>query len=104
MGTRGRVRKAGTTAAVIRGQGADLPADPDQQIDQRLSRFAAPVLAGNRIECAWELFRLQYFPGWKPAHIAGALGAWSRRQAINLQFEIRKTHNVDTIFMVFTAR
>ncbi|MGH8667750.1 MAG: hypothetical protein ACREUN_04265 [Burkholderiales bacterium] len=62
------------------------------------------MLAGNRIECAWELFRLQYFPGCKPADIAGALGAWSRRQGINVQFEIRKTHNVDIIFMVFTAR
>jgi hypothetical protein len=103
VGTRGRVRKAQrTAAAAIGGQGTDLPADPDQQIDQRLSRLASPVLAGDRTECAWELFRLQYFPGWKPADIAGALGAWSRRHAINVQFEIRKAHNVDTIYMVFT--
>ena len=71
-------------------------------VDQRLSQICVRALAGEHVECAWELFRLQHFPGWKPAEIAGALGAWSRRHAIKVQFGIRKLHKVDVIFMVFT--
>ena len=71
-------------------------------VDQRLSQICARALAGEPVECAWEMFRLQHFPGWKPTDIAGALGAWSLRHAIKVEFGIRKLHNLDVIFMVFT--
>jgi hypothetical protein len=71
-------------------------------VDQRLSQICAKALAGEPVECAWEIFRLQHFPGWKPTDIAGALGAWSLRHGIKVEFGIRKLHSVDVIFMVFT--
>ena len=74
------------------------------QIDRQLAGLAARALAGERVECAWELFRLHYFPGWKPARVAGAVAGWSGRQAIHVAFETRNMNGVDTIFMVFTAR
>ena len=86
-------RRARKTAARKPGQ---------QGIEQRLDAFAAKVHAGRPVECAWELFRLQYFPGWKPARIAGELGAWQRRHGITVTFDIRKSYNVDMIFMIFT--
>lgn len=72
-----------------------------ESVDRRLAALAARALAGEPAECAWELFRLEYFPGWKPARIAAALGAWSRRQGLTVSFEIRKQHNVDIIYMLF---
>ena len=70
------------------------------QIDRRLAALAVRVRNEKEIEYAWELFRLEYFPGWKPARVASALATWSRRHAINVAFRIRKEHDVATIFMV----
>jgi hypothetical protein len=72
------------------------------QIDRRLAALAARAQAEKEIEYAWELFRLEYFPGWKPARVAGALAAWSRQHGINVAFRIRKEHDIATIFMVLT--
>jgi hypothetical protein len=82
------------------------PGKAATRIDQRLSRVAARIRAGERIEDAWELFRLQYFPGWRHTTVAGLLGAWSQRQGIRVQFEVRKNrdHDLDTIFIVLSAR
>jgi hypothetical protein len=79
--------------------------DPGR-IDQRLSRVAARVQAGGCIEDAWELFRLQYFPGWRHTTVAGLLGTWSQRQGIKVRFEVRKDrdHDLNMIFIVLTAR
>jgi hypothetical protein len=78
-------------------------AEEAERIDRSLAGFAARVRSGAPLECAWELFRLQYFPGWKPARVAAAVAAWSQREAISVAFEIRKVHSVDIIFMVFTC-
>jgi hypothetical protein len=77
-----------------------------RHIDQRLSKVAARVKAGDCIEDAWELFRLQYFPGWRHTTVAGLLGAWSQRQGIKARFEVRKDrdHDLNIIFIVLTAR
>jgi hypothetical protein len=75
-------------------------------IDRRLSKLAAQVLAGHHFEDAWELFRLQFFTGWKHTTVAGILGAWSQRQGIKVDFEVRKDQRSDlnTIFIVLAAR
>jgi hypothetical protein len=49
-------------------------------IDERLAPIAAKALAGQHVECAWEFFCLQYFPGWEHERVAAALGLWSTRQ------------------------
>jgi|InoplaM3SAM_1038581.scaffolds.fasta_scaffold37868_1 hypothetical protein len=72
------------------------------QIDRRLAALAVRARNEKEIEYAWELFRLEYFPGWKPARVASALATWSRRHAINVAFRIRKEHDVATIFMVLS--
>ena len=82
----------------VRKAPARKPAE--QGVDQRLAALAARTLAGERVECAWELFRLQYFPGWKPPRIAGELGAWARRHGIEVAFDTRRLHNVDMIFLI----
>ncbi len=92
-------RRAPKNASAVAGADLQPP-----QIDSRLAGLAARALAGERVECAWELFRLHYFPGWKPARVAGTVAGWSARQAIHVAFETRKMHGVDTIFMIFTAR
>ena len=76
------------------------------RIDQKLSKVAARVQAGECIEDAWELFRLRYFPGWRHTTVAGLLGAWSQRQGIKVRFEVRKHHDHDLnmIFIVLTSR
>jgi hypothetical protein len=80
-----RARKAARTREdreLVRGPVAD-------QIDRRLSALAAKVLAGHHVEFAWELFRLQHFPGWDHEEVAAALGAWSRRHGLKVTFEGR---------------
>jgi hypothetical protein len=73
-----------------RGKGRRLAQDPDAGgIDERLSQIAAEVLAGQHVEFAWELFRLQYFPGREHEEVAAVLGAWSRRHGIKVRFEGR---------------
>jgi hypothetical protein len=51
-------------------------------IDERLAQLAADVQAGKRVECAWELFRLNYFPGWPHERVAAALGNPGDRSAV----------------------
>ena len=75
-------------------------ASQSMQVDRRLAALAARVRNEKEVEYAWELFRLEYFPGWKPARVASALATWSRRHAISVAFRIRKEHDVATIFMV----
>src|SRR5687767_1624975 len=58
-------------------------------IDERLAAIAADVRAGKHVECGWELFRLQHFPGWPQERVAAALGLWSTRQSIRVSFEWR---------------
>jgi hypothetical protein len=84
-------------------RGVALGSQADQ-LDDRLRQVAAEAGAGRQVEYAWELFRLQYFPGWKHTKVAGALGAWSQRKAIKLEFKVRKVHSLDVIFVVFTAQ
>jgi hypothetical protein len=38
----------------------------------RLAPIAANALAGKYVECSWELFRLQHFPGWPHERVAAA--------------------------------
>jgi hypothetical protein len=45
--------------------------------------------AGKHVECSWEFFRLQHFPGWPHERVAAALGLWSTRQGIKVSFEAR---------------
>ena len=41
-------------------------------IDERLAWIVADVRAGKLVECSWELFRLQHFPGWPHERVAAA--------------------------------
>jgi hypothetical protein len=41
------------------------------------------------VECSWELFRLQHFPGWPHERVAAALGLWSTQQGVKVSFEAR---------------
>jgi hypothetical protein len=36
--------------------------------------LVADVRAGKHVECSWEFFRLQHFPGWPRERLAAALG------------------------------
>ena len=57
------------------------PRGEGPSIAERLAPIAAKALAGEHVvECAWQLFRLQYFPGWPHERVAAALGLWSTRQ------------------------
>jgi hypothetical protein len=78
------------------GKDRSLAGDQDANgIDQRLSKIAEEVLAGKHYECAWELFRVQYFPGLEHA----ILGAWSTRHGVRVTFEKRTVREMPVIFV-----
>jgi hypothetical protein len=72
-------------------------------VDERLSALAAKALAGEHVECSWELFRLQYFPGWPNERVAEALGLWSTRTGVRVAFEGRTARNAPVIFVCFSC-
>jgi hypothetical protein len=84
------------------GKGRALARDPEaDRIDQRLSALAAKVLAGDAVECAWELFRVQYFPGWEHEDVAAALGLWATRTGVKVTFESHEIRGVPVIWVRF---
>ena len=100
-------KKKGTRKVARSSKGRKLGGDQAVKgIDERLSKVAAGVLAGHRFEDEWELFRLQYFPGWKHTKVAGTLGAWAQRHGIKVEFEVRKHHDFDlhVLFVRLSAR
>jgi hypothetical protein len=62
--------------------------------------LAAEVLAGKHVECAWELFRLQHFPGWEHEDVAAALGAWATRHGIKVT-EGRTVRKLSVVWVCF---
>jgi hypothetical protein len=69
-----------------------------------LAAIAADVRAGKHVECAWELFRLQHFPGWPHERVAAALGLWSTRQGIVVAFESRDIQTARAIIPSIVVR
>jgi hypothetical protein len=88
-------RKGRRRRLIVRGEGPG--------IDERLSKVAEKALAGEHIECAWELFRRQHFPGWPHERIAAALGMWSTRTSIRVSFEGRTVRELPVIYVCFGA-
>jgi hypothetical protein len=80
------------------------PASDNVAVDQRLSAIAAQALAGHHVESAWELFRLQHFPGWEQQEIAAVLGVWSHRHGIELTFEGRTVQDLQVTWVCFRRR
>ena len=70
-------------------------------VDERLSAIAAKALAGEHVECSWELFLLQYFPEWPHERVTAALGLWSTHTGIPVSFEGRPARNAPVIFVCF---
>ncbi len=70
-----------------------------ERIDRRLSQVAGEVLGGKYFECPWELFRLQYFPGWEHDRAAGALVQWCARHGFIVRFGPRTVRD-EAIFYV----
>jgi hypothetical protein len=77
--------------------------DDGPTIDERLAPIAADVLAGNHVECRWELFRLQYFPGWPHERVRAALGLWGLRAGVAVCLERRDVRDSPVIFVCFSA-
>jgi hypothetical protein len=46
------------------------------------------------------VFRFEHFKGVEPNRVARELGAWARRQRMNLMFEIRREASKDVIYLV----
>jgi hypothetical protein len=85
-----------------RAEGRRFTADCEaNRIDQRLSEIAQEALAGQHVERPWDLFLVQYFPGWEHEQVAAALGAWSTRQGIRVAFESRPVRDLRVIFVRF---
>src|SRR5688500_8702713 len=55
----------------------------------RLSDLIGAIDSGKLHDCAWELFRLQRFPGLTSDETAQVLGRWAYENQIWLEFEIR---------------
>jgi hypothetical protein len=108
-----RLRKATKSAlSALRGRRAPRPKPARKArraaprgagptIDERLAPIAADALAGKHVECSWELFRLQHFPGWPHERVAAALGMWSTRLGIRVIFEGRTVNDVPVILVCF---
>jgi hypothetical protein len=60
-------------------------------IEERLAGVRAEALAAKVChELPWELFRLQYFPGWPHERVAAALGIWQRSAGIDVKWDERE--------------
>jgi hypothetical protein len=115
MAVHRRVRKAAHNAlAYVRGRrkeiqrrrkGAGDRGEPDAStIDKRLSGIAKELATRRVVSCPWELFRVQHFPGWEHEEVAAAIGQWSRRQGISLDFETREVNGLPVIYVLFGER
>jgi hypothetical protein len=80
------------------------PRDTGPTIDERLAGVAAAIRAGKHLECSWELFRLQHFPGWPHERVAAALGMWSKRAGITVSFEARDIESAGAIIPAIAVR
>jgi hypothetical protein len=114
MTIRRRLRKAATNAlSKLRGRHTRKPPRRARRvaprgdgptIDERLAAIAADVHAGKYVECAWELFRLQHFPGWPHERVAAVLGLWSTRQGIVVAFVSRDMEAAGAIIPSIVVR
>jgi hypothetical protein len=71
--------------------------------DDGLSTLASDVLAGHDYECAWELFRFGHFRGMDDGQSATVLARWARAHRINAAFKIRKTRNLEVMYVCLTS-
>lgn len=74
-----------------------------------LEELAAEVHAKGAVECPWELFRLQHWPGRDHEDAAAQAAMWADENDIHIDFDIRKREAgrgrlVDVIYVLFTPR
>ena len=69
-----------------------------------LEQIARDVRAGKVIDCAWELFRLQHFPGHEHEQAAAELSEWAGENGIEVEFHARKVRDRDVVFVLLIAR
>ena len=88
--------------------GHSAPSSPEDQkfagegtdrTERTLSSIAKRVLAGERYQRDWTLFRAEHFPGWQHKQVALILGAWSARHGLTVKFEGRAVDNLPVTFV-----
>lgn len=70
----------------------------------KLDEIAAQVHAGKHFEDAWELFRVQHFPGRDHEEAAEELAEWALERDLQVDFETRRIRDQLVIFVLITVR
>jgi hypothetical protein len=75
------------------------------RVNRQLASIAGWVLEEQiPYDCPWDDFRFMYFRGKDNETAARELGAWADSLGIDVEFEQRREHRLDVIYVVLKAR